>query len=83
MAPPDPEPEIELWPECMPSVEVFLACATQWRLDAAGNPLGMDYPALEAVMRMLGTADVRQTFADVQVMEAEVLRVFSAAGGAK
>lgn len=67
----------------MPSVEVFLACATQWRLDAACNPLGLYYPALETVMRMLGTTDVRQTFADVQVMEAEVLRVFSVDGGAR
>lgn len=67
----------------MPSVEVFLACATQWRLDAACNPLGLHYPALWAVMRMLGTTDVRQAFADVQVMEAEVLRVFSVAGGAR
>lgn len=67
----------------MPSVEVFLACATQWRLDASGAPIGLDYPALETVMRMLGTDDVRQTFADVQVMEAEALQVFSAAGGAR
>ncbi|WP_428735732.1 DUF1799 domain-containing protein [Thermomonas sp.] len=64
-----------MWPECVPSVEVFLACATQWRLDASGAPIGLDYPALEAVMRMLGIDDLRQVFADVQVMEAEVLAV--------
>lgn len=67
----------------MQSVEVFLACATQWRLDTAGGPIGLDYAAVQAVMRMLGIDDVRQVFADVQVMEAEVLRVFSAAGGAR
>ena len=41
----------------------------------SGQVHGLHYPALEAVLRMLGTRDRRQVFVDVQVMEAEVLAV--------
>lgn len=36
---------------------------------------GLDYLALEMVMRTRGVTSVRETFDDVQVLEAEALRV--------
>ncbi|MCK5769467.1 DUF1799 domain-containing protein [Algiphilus sp.] len=54
------------------AVEVFLDCVTQWRTGMAGAT-GLDYPAVESVMRMHDVGDQRDTLSRVRVMEAETL----------
>lgn len=72
---PEEEP-YEVWPECADSLEVFLACDTQWMVNEwSGTAVGIRYEALPAVMDMLDVEDRRQVFADVRVCEAEALRV--------
>jgi hypothetical protein len=70
MAERDPEPEI--YPENHEAVKVFGACQTQWRVSFAGA-VGLDYAALEAVMRIRQVEDQADCLWRVQIMEAEVL----------
>ena len=46
------EEDFYLLPENHKAWELFCACSTQWRVGMAG-PTGLDYPAVESVMRML------------------------------
>ena len=69
-------PPTEVWADVMPSVDVFIAMTTQWRVGAAG-PVGLDYAALPEVWRRLkvppGERD--RVFDDLRLMEAEALTV--------
>lgn len=68
--------DVEVWPECVASVELFLALATQWRIEPmSGAVLGLDYAAARAAMDMMGIDDRRQAFEDLRIMEAEVIRI--------
>lgn len=70
---------MHVWSSNWPALGVFLACATQWRVAAgfgAMAMLGLDYPAVEVVMRQRSVADPA-VFADVQVMEAAALPVLN------
>lgn len=62
---------------------MFLAMATQWKTAPVGLNgsirTGLDYTALEPVARSLGFDYplAPQTFADIRLMEAEALSVWS------
>jgi len=72
------EPELfEVFEENWPAVEVFLRLATQWRLGAMGGVFGLDYTAVEAVLRMLRTDNPREIFDSIQVMEYAALPVLN------
>lgn len=61
-------------PENWEALQIFLRCATQWRhAGLAGMATGLDYPSVEAVMRMSGTKDQVQTFSKLQLIEEEAL----------
>lgn len=66
---------MEIWPEQEPTVAVFSAMLTQWRVGAAG-PTGLDYAALPAVMGMMSVpdADRPDVFAGVRIMERAALQ---------
>lgn len=42
-----------------------------------GRCLGLDYPGVEAVLRLRKVADRKRLFADLQVMERAALAVFN------
>lgn len=72
------EPELfEVFEENWPAVEIFLRLATQWRLGAMGGVFGLDYAAVEAVLRMLRTDNPREIFDSIQVMEYAALPVLN------
>ncbi len=52
----------EVWIENLPTVNVFIAMSTQWRIGMSG-PTGLDYSALPAVLRLTGIA--RNQWTDV------------------
>ncbi|MDR5655429.1 DUF1799 domain-containing protein [Ruixingdingia sedimenti] len=68
----------EVMPVNWPAVTAFLGCETQWRC-AAGLAgliwLGLDYGAVDVVMRRCGLAD--EVFTDIQLIEQAALDVFS------
>lgn len=69
----------EVWPENWPAVCLFLACTTQWRIESRPDsnlPIGLDYPAVEAVMRIHEVSDCKAMFAQIQIMELAALQEF-------
>lgn len=73
-------PPVEVWPDNMGSVDVFIDLMTQWRrVGMTGAATGLDYTALPAVFAIRGIPKKRQSpiFDDIQVMEAAALEVLN------
>jgi hypothetical protein len=71
-----------VWPEHVEAVELFCALATQWRVAVGFGGvmfLGLDYAALEAVMRLRGVRpkDRARLFGQLRVMEAAAAAVLN------
>lgn len=58
-APSEESETFELLPENLQAWEVFVACSTQW-LVGFGGATGLNYPAMESVMRMNNIPDQDQ-----------------------
>lgn len=63
-------PPVEVWPDNIRAVNVFIAMSTQWRTGMNGAT-GMDYSALPEVMRMtsIPRRDWSEIFESIRVME--------------
>ena len=77
------EPGFELWRCCQRALSIFLQCASQWRTVASMSGVfrqGLDYTALESVMRLNGVKPhkVAQLFADVRLIEQGALQQLAA-----
>lgn len=57
-------------------IELFFACNTQWRVGMAGA-IGLDYVAVETVIRRLRLKISPEQFRLFQVMEAEALKMMA------
>ena len=67
---------VELWPENVASVDLYLAVETQWqRAGMDGTPTGLDYAGVAAAMQLRG--DPPHRFDDIQVLEREFLAIMS------
>lgn len=74
---PDP---FGVWPENWAAVRAFLVCETQWRVIAGQGPLiwlGLDYTAVDAVLRRQFPDAPPEVFEDIRTMEAEAIAVFA------
>lgn len=71
----DDDPRFNVLPENHDAVQVFLACATQWRWISGLKAIrqGLRYDAVESVMRMMAIADPADTFQRLRVLEDQVL----------
>lgn len=72
--------DFEVWIENWQSLNVFLACATQWRiLVGMGGMLyqGIDYQALVKVIDLLKIRDASTIFNDIQKMEAAAVTLLN------
>ncbi|MDD9875788.1 MAG: DUF1799 domain-containing protein [Gammaproteobacteria bacterium] len=65
--------EYDVWPENKPTVELFLACATQWRIASMGGVIGLDYQAVSVVAKARGIA-LAEVFDSLVIMEGEAAR---------
>lgn len=67
-----------LWPEHQAALRLWGAVSTQWREGFSG-PTGLDYAAVEAVMRLQGMprAERAERFAELRIMERITLRVWA------
>lgn len=63
-------------PENWDALELFLACATQWRYAPMGGATGLDYTALQSVMTMhqVPATEQRERLAQVQRIERGALQ---------
>lgn len=78
-----PRPEaIEVWPENWEAALTFVALATQWRSGMNG-PTGLDYGAIEPVLRLRGVASDQWSsiFDALRIMESEALDVMREGAG--
>jgi hypothetical protein len=66
----------EVLPENWEAVQMFVRCQTQWRTSMAGL-IGLDYGAVEWLLRLYGVEDPRSVLEDLQIMEAAVLSVIA------
>ncbi len=60
---------------------IFLKMSTQWRILAGFSGafyLGLDYTALDFLLKIEGAKDKAQVFADIQIMERAALNVLNA-----
>lgn len=75
-----PEPEqhanFVVEPENWPAVLLFLSLSSQWRVGGMGDFLGLDYAAVEAVMRIKQVRGKSAVFDDLQIMERSALLEF-------
>lgn len=71
-----------IWPENMNAVDLFLRCATQWRIGepsavAPAGVAGLDYSVLLSLGRLYlpPDAEMRDVIEEVQVMERQALEL--------
>ena len=62
-------PNPALWRENLPIVEMLGACRTQWRVNANGERIGIDYTGLRVVAEIYGITLDQEFFALFQVLE--------------
>ncbi len=54
------------------AVQMFMACATQWRMAVGmggATPTGLDYSAVQAVIQMRGCFDPGEMFEAIRLLE--------------
>ncbi len=76
-SPPAPE-AFEVLPPNADALDAWLGCQTQWRCAAGMGGivwLGLDYGAVDVVLRRSKYADPDAVLADLQVMEGAALKV--------
>jgi len=54
-------------------VGLFLRLSTQWRYGMMGGVLGLDYPGVEALLRIERVKDRAAVFVGLQIMESGAL----------
>ncbi len=70
-----PEAPTLVWPENWPAFRLFCDVQSQWRT-GPGGPIGLDYNVLPAWCRPgCATRRGRRTFAALQIIEREALRL--------
>ena len=68
-----------MWPENWDTVEMFLRLQTQWRI-GMGGPIGLDYSAVEWLLRLYEVKDQRALLEDLQIMEGAALAAMNREG---
>lgn len=68
----------DVYPENWDAVRLFLGLQTQWRVGPMGGLVGLDYPGVEAAMRMARVKDRAQLFEQLQTMEFAALEAMHA-----
>lgn len=74
----DDADEFEVMPGNWEAVHLFLALQTQWRCNEMnGAYCGLDYVAVESVLRLHRSRDRKATFSAIQAMEYAALDVLN------
>lgn len=68
--------DCEVWEENWQVVEMFLRLQTQWRTSMSGV-VGLDYGAVQWMLRLYGVEDQRSMLEDLQVMEGAALNMMN------
>ncbi|WP_175474732.1 DUF1799 domain-containing protein [Vreelandella subterranea] len=71
---------VEVWPDHLEALDIFQACSSQWRIVsgiAGAFYQGLDYTALEAVMRMSHVDSSGELLSQVRMIEAGALEILN------
>lgn len=71
------KPTLEIWPENVETVSLFLRLSTQWVVGGMGGVVGLNYSSVKALLDILGIEERVELFDGLQVMERAALAVFS------
>lgn len=73
---------MEVWPENLETVSVFLALATQWMI-SDGNIYGLNYQSVQSVMVMMGVKRYKwpEVFSGIHTMEQAAMQILNAKNG--
>jgi hypothetical protein len=73
-----PPDELYLWPENVPTWNLFQALSTQW-LVGMGGATGLNYQSVNIVMdhRRVARRDRQRVFEEIQAMERATLQAWS------
>ena len=71
------EQHFGVWEENWETVLIFLRLSTQWRYGGMGGAIGLDYPALESVLRMRRVKNRGEMLDQLRVMERAALGVMN------
>ena len=71
----------ELWPENEHALKCFMLVRRQWRIGPMGGVLGLDYPGVQAVLRMRKIRIDADLLDDLAAMEAGAMDVLNAKSG--
>ncbi|AVG17775.1 hypothetical protein CFN79_18945 [Chromobacterium vaccinii] len=65
------EADVEVWPDCVPALELASACRSQLLVAPMGGMLGLRYESVEAAMNMRGVPQEQRAelLQDLQVIE--------------
>lgn len=74
----DEDDEFEIWPDNVHALNCFLAVCRLWRVGPMGGVLGLDYPGVEAVLRMRKIKLDAALLDDLAVMEDGAMEVLNA-----
>ena len=66
----------EVWPENWQYLELFCRCRTQWTVSFSGV-VGLNYPAIESLMRMMKIENTSEFFSEIQAMEFAALPILN------
>ena len=69
-----------IWPENEHAKDAFLIVRRQWRMNPMGGFAGLDYPGVEAKLRMCAFSVDAALLADLDAIEGGALEVFNARG---
>nr|WP_301280416.1 DUF1799 domain-containing protein [Chromobacterium subtsugae] len=63
--------DVEVWPDCLPALELARACRSQLLVAPMGGMLGLRYEGVEAAMNMRGVPQEQRAelLQDLQVIE--------------
>lgn len=78
----DDEDAFEIWPENEHALKCFMLVRRQWRIGPLGGVLGLDYPGVQAVLRMRKIRIDAALLDDLEVMEGGVMVGGAMVGGA-
>lgn len=69
----DDDGKFGVWEENAEIVDVFLRLETQWRIGPMGNVLGLNYPSVESLLRLMRVRQKTEVFNGLQIMERAAL----------
>jgi hypothetical protein len=72
----NPQESFEIWPENNIALGIFLRCTTQFRYRRNGEReqiCGIDYSALESILRIHSIENAPEVFEDIRAMELAIV----------